>query len=77
MHGYVMAWADCLICGRVFGCNPDRVPSIRRTPDSPREPICEHCMIEGNAERERRGLVPHPILPGAYDWAPEFPDDDY
>jgi len=69
--GYCIAFSPCLVCGRVFGCNPRAVPSFTRDPAVGREPICQSCMTAINAERERRGLPPHPIRPDAYDPIPE------
>ena len=43
MMAYMTVICEC-ICGTVFGCHPDFVPSLRRTPESPREPICESCF---------------------------------
>lgn len=43
MMGYMTVICEC-ICGSVFSAHPDFVPSLRRTPDSPREPICKSCF---------------------------------
>jgi hypothetical protein len=63
--GFMTAMAPCFGCGRVFGFNPERVPSIRV--DGVRQPVCEDCMERANAQREAQGLEPHPIMPGAYE----------
>lgn len=62
--GFVQLMAECLTCGRVFTCNPARVPSYKG------EPVCEGCMVLVNAERRRMGLPEFVVLPGAYDPAP-------
>jgi hypothetical protein len=77
--GYIAAIGECLVCRRLFQFNPDRVPSHRRTPDGPREPICDICMTAINNRRKANGLEPFPILPGAYDAEAAdgtFADDD-
>jgi hypothetical protein len=66
--------APCLSCGRVFTFNPDRVPSLDLKDGRGKQPICLDCMTRGNAKRKELGLPEHPILPGAYDPAPEFDD---
>jgi len=64
--GYALMMAPCVLCGRVFGFNPHKVPSIRV--NDKREPLCEPCVIKSNAKRKELGLDPWPdIQPGAYD----------
>jgi hypothetical protein len=41
--GYALLIAACRACGQRFGCNPNKVPSIRVNNQGPREPICEEC----------------------------------
>jgi hypothetical protein len=63
MPGFVMAHGFCFGCGRAFSFNPMRVPSIRPTPDLPREPVCRACVDLANMRRRDTGLpliVPHP-----------------
>lgn len=63
--GYMACIAPCLRCRRPFSFHPERVPSIRV--DGERRPMCQECMEWFNSEREKAGLDPVPILPGAYD----------
>jgi hypothetical protein len=58
---FAMAFGNCYGCGRPFGYNPMRVPSIRIAGD--RKPICLTCVNRANPMREANGLepiVPHP-----------------
>lgn len=63
--GFLTATGPCVACRRIFAFNPERVPSV--SINGSREPVCADCMAEINAERVRRGLLPHSILPGAYE----------
>lgn len=63
---YAFVVSPCCACGQPFTYNPHAVPSARRTPDSPREPICRTCVERANPERIKRGLPPIRILPDAY-----------
>lgn len=58
---------ECVRCGQVFSFNPYRVPSIRRTPDGPLEPVCRDCLEYANALREQLGAPLFVALPGAYE----------
>ena len=58
--GYMTAMGRCFGCGRTFSFNPVRVPSFKG------EPVCEGCMTLVNEKRKAAGLVPHPIMDGAY-----------
>jgi hypothetical protein len=61
---YVMG--PCVLCKRVFGFNPDKVPSFKV--NGRREPCCEECLNEANELRKANGLEPFPpALPGAYE----------
>lgn len=64
--GYMFAIAPCITCGVPFAFNPDLVPSTSVITGH-REPICETCMKLVNAKRAEKGLMPFPILPGAYE----------
>jgi hypothetical protein len=64
--GYAMVTSPCVVCKALFAYNPHRVPSIRRHPDGPREPVCARCMREANDERARRGMPLLAIDPEAY-----------
>jgi len=69
MSGYVIAYAPCANCGVSFGCNPNKVPSVRI--DGVREPICLVCIGLLNAERRDMGLLPFVPEPDAYEPLPE------
>ena len=59
--GYAMCYSSCFGCGRVFGYNPHRVPSVRI--DGVRQPVCADCVERVNPERIKNGL--EPIVPAA------------
>lgn len=59
--GYMMAMGPCLACGRLFGFNPERVPSFQG------EPICRDCVDRVNVKKAELGLPLIHVLPGAYD----------
>jgi hypothetical protein len=63
--GYVMAMSPCVRCGRIFSCNPMRVPSIRV--HGHKEPVCQDCFARLNQVRIAHGLEPVALLPDAYD----------
>ena len=71
MSGYAIVMGSCIACERVFSFNPHRVPSIRLTPESAREPVCRNCMSLLNAKRVENGLPPIEIHPDAYNPIPE------
>ena len=66
---YVFVTSACVGCGRIFSYHPNKVPSVRV--HGVREPICQACIVRANAEREKNGLPPIKILPGAYEAADE------
>ena len=70
--GYVQGIGICRVgCGKVFGFNPNRVPSIR-IENGEREPVCEDCVRRVNAMRKEAGAEPFfTVLPGAYEQAKE------
>ena len=81
--GYALAISPCVGCGRIFGYNPELVPSIRvrRNPDSGQwvadpsgsaEPICAACVAAANPERVKNGLEPITVHPEAYEAAEGF-----
>ena len=43
MSGYMLLTAPCFGCGKVFGSNPNTVPSYEN------QPICEDCINRVNA----------------------------
>lgn len=67
--GVYFVMGPCAGCGQVFTFNPHKVPSIRI--QGKREPICKGCIDRANPEREKKGLDPIEILPGAYEPADE------
>lgn len=60
MSAYVSLIASCFLCDRVFSSNPHKVPSVDN------QPICELCIERVQEARERQGLPPFPVPPGAY-----------
>jgi hypothetical protein len=64
-----MAWmfvlGECVACQKPFTFNADRVPSV--VVKGQREPVCRECVEKANPLRERNGLAPIVILPGAYE----------
>lgn len=74
-HGgpWALAFSPCFGCGRVFGYNPHRVPSIPIGPDGQvsasgdRKPICRNCVTLVNPMREEHGLDPIVIYPDSYE----------
>ena len=65
MTGYAIALAPCIGCGRVFGFNPHRVPSV--VINGEREPICRDCVQRVNPTRVANGLEPIRIFPDSYE----------
>lgn len=76
---YLFAFGRCWSCRRVFTFDPDRVPSIPIDPATNlpsdlggdpaavvRQPICRDCVDLSNDRRNRDGLDPIVVLPGAY-----------
>jgi len=63
--GYAIVMAPCIGCGRVFGFNPLRVPSLPVNGD--RKPICRDCVERVNPMRIKNGLEPIVPLPDAYE----------
>jgi hypothetical protein len=59
---HYVAYGVCFGCGRTFGFNPHRVPSIPIGDDGKpaiggdRQPICQDCATVANAYREQHGL---------------------
>ena len=69
--GYYFILAPCVACRVPFSFNPEKVPSHRRTPGGPREPICRACVTRANPLRKEKGLEEIQVLPGAYKFATE------
>jgi hypothetical protein len=74
---YVFCYGACFGCGRVFGFNPDLVPSIPINPTSGevdpagvKEPICSVCVDVANPQRTRNGLPAIVVAAGAYEPGP-------
>lgn len=61
MTGYMTLIAECPFCARVFGSNPNTVPSYQN------QPICRECVTRINRERIRAGLPPAPVADDAYE----------
>jgi len=88
MTGAYFAAGPCAFCQRVFGFNPERVPSIpinafriaeivtaggEPPPPGEQVPVCGECMAKINRLRVEEGFDPILILPGAYEPAEGFP----
>lgn len=84
MSGFVFVLGPCFVCGQPFTFNPTLVPSVpidpvtKRPPDlggdperARREPVCASCVERANVLRERNGLAPFVVRPGAYEAMPE------
>lgn len=67
-NGYCIAVVPCINCGRSFGCNPVKVPSVRI--NGIREPLCELCVDAYNERRLAAGLEAFPVPADAYQPAP-------
>lgn len=65
MGAYAILLVTCINCGKMFGCNPHLVPSIRI--EGKKEPVCRECTEDYNRRREKEGLGTFPILEGAYE----------
>jgi hypothetical protein len=63
--GYAIALAPCIGCGRVFGFNPHRVPSV--IVDGVREPVCRTCVDRANDNRKASGLPLFTVYPDSYE----------
>ena len=47
---YALVYSPCASCGKAFGYNPHRVPSIRI--DGVRQPVCKDCIEAENLKRQ-------------------------
>ena len=59
--GYAMAVSACFGCGRAFGYNPHKVPSIPIK--GVKQPICRMCVERVNPMRKANGvpeIIPDP-----------------
>ncbi|HEY7233883.1 MAG TPA: hypothetical protein VH539_07015 [Gemmatimonadaceae bacterium] len=66
MSGYAIAMGPCVACGRPFGFNPLRVPSL--VINGTREPVCASCYERLRDVQRTNGLPVWPDpLPDAYD----------
>lgn len=63
---FMMAFGPCWACGRPFGFNPEKVPSVRDPETGEKEPVCQRCMDAANVERGKRGIPELEIHPNAY-----------
>lgn len=81
--GFAIALMGCWSCGKVFGCNPGKVPSIPIDPETnlppdmggdpdraELQPVCPSCVTAANERRRARGLPLIRVLPGAYEVVP-------
>ena len=59
--GYAMLVATCFACGRIFSCNPHKVPSYNN------QPICKDCIHRVNEVRRQKGRQLWPISRDAYE----------
>lgn len=69
--GAYFAMSPCFGCKAIFSYNPDLVPSV--VVKGRREPICADCVKAANPLREKNGLEPIVVLPGAYDTVEGMP----
>ena len=67
--GWVTCIAECFGCKKVFGFNPNKVPSIRVSGN--KEPICQSCVEWANPLRVENGLEEIQVDPEAYRPLPE------
>ena len=65
MVGYALVIGPCILCGRTFGMNPNKVPSIRV--HGTRQPVCRNCMDALIAKEEAAGIVPKRYADDAYE----------
>lgn len=73
---YMIAYGNCICCDRLFGFNPNKVPSVRIPPKvGPREPICRSCIDIANPQRIKNGLAPFTVHDDAYEPIKEYEDD--
>jgi len=63
--GYAMCFSDCFACHKMFGFNPNTVPSIPI--DGDRKPICLECVEKANPMRVKNGLDLIIVREGAYE----------
>jgi hypothetical protein len=63
--GYALLLSPCLRCGRVFACNPRKVPAIRIRGE--KEPLCRDCYHHLARVRKAHGLPVLPLDPEAYE----------
>ena len=76
MGGYVVVYDRCFACGRTFGFNPHRVPSVpilngEVNEAGERRPICRDCATVANRVREAKGLPLFDTSDVCYDAIPE------
>jgi len=69
--GYALCFGNCFGCDRLFGFNPNKVPSILSPRTGQKEPVCQACVDKANPERAKNGLPPIVPAPDAYEPEPE------
>jgi hypothetical protein len=62
---YATVFGQCVACKKLFGFNPNRVPSFPI--DGIREPICRECFNELNTRRIKQNMEAFPLHSDAYE----------
>ncbi len=62
---YSIVIGNCCSCRKLFGFNPNYVPSVRVKGE--REPLCRECIEDANPKRKDLGLPEIEIHPEAYE----------
>lgn len=70
--GYVTLMAPCFFCGKIFGSNPHKVPSVKvrnGVPDANgiREPVCKACVERLNKKLAAEGRPGWTVTADAYE----------
>jgi len=64
--GYAIMFGMCFGCGRTFGFNPRRVPSVRDE-QNVKQPLCSRCAQAMNKRKREAGLPEFQIPADAYE----------
>lgn len=62
--GYAIMFGTCCNCGKQFGFNPHRVPSVRV--NGHRQSVCRFCIVQANQIRKQKGIPEFEIQADAY-----------